>query len=272
MGSGGSTSFEDQPKAEQREKSGEGYFQLWKDHIEGVWKHSEEIAEIYYPFIKVWAKQVLAQQWEGDINGERLDNFVKTAIWVMRVATLFHDIGKLNKKWQDAAWEIEEKIKPGKRSCFIARTSSIINEDLRKEMKRLPSHAPFTYPFLRTFLRYSIGDYRFMDNIALASARHHSLDVAGVVRQRAFIIEEKAEKFLEDWLPQILQLEEDKAKLLDAVKHSFNATQMGSEADEPPSPSDDFYLIYCLTNRMVKLCDWEDAGRERIELIKLRKH
>lgn len=275
MEAGSPTGFEDQPEAEQREKLGEGYFQLLKDHMEGVWRYSGEIAEIYSPFIKAWAKHALAPQWREDINGEHLDNFVKKIIWAMRVSTLLHDIGKLNKKWQDAVWENEEKIRgersePDKRE-FIARTSPIIDEKLRKEIKKPPSHAPFAYPFLRTFLRYVLGDFRFLDNIALASARHHSLDVAGTARRETFN-KEKAEKFLEDCLPQLLQIgEEDKAKILDAIRHSLSATQRGSEADEPPSPSDDFYFLYCLTNRMVKLCDWEDAGKQIIELTSLRK-
>ena len=38
--------------------------------------------------------------------------------------------------------------------------------------------------------------------------------------------------------------------------------------DEPPSPSDDFYFLYVITNRVVKFADWEDAGNEVIELPK----
>jgi CRISPR-associated endonuclease Cas3-HD len=276
-GLGDPTGYEDLPEAEKREKDGEGYFQLWKDHIEGVWKHSEEIGKIYYPFIRNWAQRALAPQLENDNNGKQIEDFTNAIIYAMRIATLFHDIGKLNKKWQNIVWENEEKIRKGafkreKIDEFIARTSPITDEKTRKEIKKPRPHAPFTYPFLRTFLRHMLGDFRFLDTIALASARHHSLDVPGSVRQGDFNLMEKADDFLKDLLSQMLQLKDkDKEKVFDVLTHAINMTHSGSEADEPPSPSDDFYFIYCLTNRMVKFCDWEDAGNQIIELTSLRK-
>jgi len=50
------------------------------------------------------------------------------------------------------------------------------------------------------------------------------------------------------------------------IQHAIEETNKGSLMDEPPSPSDDFYFLYVITNRVVKFADWEDAGNEVIEL------
>ncbi len=272
-GPGEPTGFEDQPDADYREKYGAGRFQTWQDHVWGVWKHSERLAEMYHPFVKGWANRVLGAQLKGDNDKDQLDNFTDTVIWEMRVAVLFHDIGKLRREWQKVVWENEEKIRgeridPEECGKFIARTSPIEKEEIRKLLKKPQRHAVFAYPFLRAFLKYLWDDFRFLDAIALASARHHSLKVLGVLEREQFNLGNDVNEFLKSWLPKILNDEDHKA-LLDALEVAIESTSNGSEADEPPSPSDDFYFLYCLTNRMVKVCDWEDAGGQMIELSNL---
>lgn len=278
QGEGNPTGFEPLPEEERKEKFTEGKFQTWEEHAEGVWKRSERLVELYRPFVKAWAGNVFAPQWEKERNDVELEHFVDAVLWALRVAVLFHDIGKLDKGWQKVVWEQEEKIRgkeiePEKEGAFIARTSPVQDEALRKELKRPPSHAPFTYPFLRTFLRNLLGNHRFLDAIALASARHHSLEVRGGMPKNKFSLEIKAKEFLEKWLPEVLEVinPEEQERLLNALGKAFQSVQAGSEADEPPSPSDDFYFLYCLTNRMVKLCDWEDAGDKVIELPGLKE-
>lgn len=271
-GPGEPTGFEDQPEAEAREKRGLGRFQTWQDHIAGVWQRSGRLAEIYRPFVESWAKKALAPQWKGDDGERRLDQFAKGVIWAMRVAVLFHDIGKLRKHWQEVVWENEKRLSgrsPGNSlgERFIARTSPVPEVE-RPKLRRPEPHALYAYPFLSGFLRAVLGDWRFLESgLALAAARHHSLEVPGSVERGKFSLAEGAEEFLNSWLSKLLGVEgAEKGKLLKALDEAMECADKGSPADEPPSPSDDFYFLYCLTNRMVKVCDWEDASEQKIEL------
>jgi CRISPR-associated endonuclease Cas3-HD len=182
----------------------------------------------------------------------------------MNAAAAFHDVGKLQKRWQDVAgWE------PGKEP--VARFPYGKSTDERRG--KLPHHAAFAYPFLRELFRQAQGEGAFLrplEFIALATARHHSLRVSGVIKPGDF------EPF-----------EEQKA--LAALKEAANASALGIDdawieaafrriadkyawkhkpyySDEAPSPSDDFYPIYCMAQRLVKIADWEDAGNRPIEL------
>ncbi len=263
-GPGEATGFEDQTPGEYREKFGSGRFQTWKDHATGVWERSERLANLYRPFVKNWAKKVLASN-NKDI--------VETLLWAMRVGVLFHDIGKLRRKWQKDVWEYEKRL-TGKEAGnsdderFIARTSPPPDEDKQHKRPPVEPHAKYAYPFVSAFLRTLLGEYRFLQSaIALAAARHHSVAVPGNVQKEEFELAEGAREFLEIWLPEILQVnDQEKKKVLEALHSAIESTIDGSEADEPPSPSDDFYFLYCLTNRMVKVADWEDAGEATVEL------
>lgn len=273
FGQGDPTGFEDQPKVEGLEKLTEGRFQTWKEHVEGVWNRSKRLVEVYRPFVKNWARNALAPLWGNDSGQTQLDDFVDTILWAMRVAVLFHDIGKLREKWQRDVWEYE-RILTGKtpgsslEEKFIARTSPPPDEEKRQKRPHIDPHARYAYPFVSAFLRSLIGESRFLESaIALAAARHHSLEVSGSVKAGEFKLAEKAKEFLEGWLPIVLEADnEEKGRILEALKEAISATQVDLYADEPPSPSDDFYFLYCLTNRIVKIADWEDAGNQTIEL------
>ena len=267
-GDGEVTGFEGQPEQERREKFTEGRFQLWREHAEGAWERSARLASIYYPFIDAWAERVLSEQWKD--TPELKEQFVQGVLWAFRIAALLHDVGKLNANWQEIVWENEKKIR-GKsahqQNELIARTSPLADPCLRKQLRRPPPHAPFAYPFLKTLLRIILGDYRIWDSIALAAARHHSLEVAGRIEKGRFQPADGAEMVLQQILSEVLSLSKDEwTKIKDALSPSLHALSTDSEADEPPSPSDDFYFIYCLANRMVKICDWEDASERAIEL------
>lgn len=272
QGVGETTGFEDQPPGESREKLGSGRFQTWKAHVRGVWERSQRLANFYRPFLKSWAKNVLFAQERGNSDDARLDDFVETVLWAMRVAVLFHDIGKLRKKWQEAVWEYERLLTgrmagDSDEERFIARTSPPPDEDKQCERPRKP-HAKYAYPFVSAFLRSLLGENRFLESaIALAAARHHSVKVPGSVQSGEFELAEGAREFLQSWLPEMLELNnEERIKVLEALNKAIDSAKAGSQADEPPSPSDDFYFLYCLTNRMVRVADWEDAGQETVEL------
>ena len=262
-GEGSETGFESQPDADMREKTTAGRFQKWEEHAKGVWDRSDRIMNLYRPFVDRWAKEAFGL--------EDTKSFVDSLIWAMRIAVYLHDVGKLNKKWQEVVWENEQKISGKSRDGYIARTSPLNNPAQRKDFSTPPFHAPFAYPFLRTLLRKILGDYRFLDTIALATARHHSLEVAGAIEKGGLQWDDwngvNAKDWLKDQICKLLELSEDDAKKMEeALREATQKIAEESEADEPPGPTDDFYFLYCLTNRIVKVCDWEDAVDTDIEL------
>jgi len=264
-GAGVETGFESQPDAEMREKTTTGRFQRWEEHAKGVWQRSERITNSYRPFIERWAKGALG------LDGVQLQSFVDSLIWAMRIAVYLHDVGKLNKQWQEVVWQNERKVSGKTRDGYIARTSPPSDAEQKKELASPPPHAPFAYPFLQALLRKVLGDYRFLDTIALAAARHHSLEVSGAIGGGKFEWDEwngqKADEWLQDKICQLLNLSgDDVKKIQDAISVAAKRITEASKADEPPGPTDDFYFLYCITNRLVKICDWEDAGDTNIEL------
>jgi CRISPR-associated endonuclease Cas3-HD len=264
-GAGKETGFEPQPDAEMREKTTTGRFQKWEEHAKGVWERSERITKFYRPFIERWAKEVLG------LDDAQLQSSVDSLIWAMRIALYLHDVGKLNKQWQETAWENERKISGKSKEGYIARTNPPSNAEQKNELASLPPHAPFAYTFLRTLLRKILGDHRFLDIIALAAARHHSLEVTGAIEGGKFEWDEwngqKADEWLQDQICQLLDLSENEIrKIQEAISKAAESITKASKADEPPGPTDDFYFLYCIANRLVKVCDWEDAGHADLEL------
>lgn len=263
-GEGDDTGFESQPNAETREKTTTGRFQKWEEHARGVWERSERITNFYRPFIERWAKKSLG------LDDAQLQSFVESLIWAMRIVVYLHDVGKLNKQWQEVVWQNEHRLSGKTRDGFIARTSPLSVEQ-KKELANPPPHAPFAYPFLQALLRKVLGDYRFLDTIALAAARHHSLEVTGAVEKGEFEWDEwngqKADEWMQNQICQLLNLSEDEVrKIQEAISGAAKKITEASKADEPPGPTDDFYFLYCVANRLVKVCDWEDAGDANTEL------
>ena len=253
-GVGKTTGFEEFNKGEKAEKFGGGKEQTWIEHAIGSYRRAEEILKLYRVFLVDWAKSIFSTQ---NLSDNEVNETVDAIILAIKISVLLHDVGKLRKKWQEAVgWE---KGKP-----YIARTS---------QRYRVPFHAPYAYPFLKTLLRSIFGEYRFLDTIALAVARHHSLEVTGAIKENDFELADDnvVDTILSLLLENITELRAyDKEKLKEIIQSAVEATNKGSFMDEPPSPSDDFYFIYTITNRIVKLADWEDAGDEIIELPEMR--
>ncbi|MEM2145521.1 MAG: hypothetical protein QW279_09175, partial [Candidatus Jordarchaeaceae archaeon] len=136
-----------------------------------------------------------------------------------------------------------------------------------KQKYKVPFHAPYAYPFLKSFLRGVLGDYRLLDIIALATARHHSLEVTGKIKANMFqLADSNVINFLHSLTLQTFPELEDTGDLSCLFNRSVQTVNEGSLIDEPPGPSDDFYFLYAISNRIVKLADWEDAGNKKIEL------
>ncbi len=246
-GDGEVTGFEKIDVSERAEKFGVGREQTWEEHAVGALDRANRILEIYKSFLIDWAKNVFSNQ---NLKEEEIKESVNAIILAIKIAVFFHDIGKLRREWQEAVgWRAGEP--------YIARTST---------KQRVPFHAPYAYPFLITILRTIFGEYRFLDVIALAVARHHSLEVTGAVKKDNFqLADERVIDFLSGLLLKKFP-ELSKVDTKQIIQHAVEETNKGSVMDEPPSPSDDFYFLYTIANRVVKLADWEDAGNKIIEL------
>lgn len=246
-GDGEVTGFEKIEEGEKAEKLGVGREQTWEEHAVGTLDRANRMLEIYKLFLTDWAKNVFSAQ---KLKEEEIKESVDAIILAIKIAIFFHDIGKLRKEWQEAVgWN---KGRP-----YIARSAN---------KHKVPFHAPYAYPFLKTLLRNIFGEFRFLDIIALAVAKHHSLEVTGAVKENDFqLADDKVVEFLSDLLLKTFpELNEIEAKRI--IQNTIDATNKGSLIDEPPSLSDDFYFLYVMTNRVVKFADWEDAGDEVIEL------
>lgn len=238
-GDGTATPWESLPEAEQREKR-QGHLQTYEAHAQGVAARAEHIAAIYRPFIARWAQGVFGTPPETTPL-EIADSLVQA----MKTSAMFHDVGKLALAWQTAVgWHPGESL--------VART---LNRRIA------PPHAVYAYPFLSTLLEQVWGERRLGAMLALATARHHALGVSGAVKAGEFVPASGAEEVLTNLAAQWTD-----ASVAAAVPHALNAASQPTKADEPPGPSNDFYLLYCLTHRLVKLADWEDASNEAIEM------
>lgn len=250
-GDGEVTGFEKIDESEKAEKFGIGREQTWEEHAIGTYKRADRILKIYRPFLIDWAKSVFSIQ---DLSEEQIGETVDAIILAIKLSAFLHDIGKLRKEWQEAVgWRKDS-------NSYIARTSNRC---------KVPIHAPYAYPFLKTFLRKILGTYRVLDVVALATARHHSLEVTGRVKESSFrLADENTLEFLSktliDTIPELSGY--DDKRLTTLIRHAAEETNKGSLMDEPPAPSDDFYFLYVITNRVVKFSDWEDVSNKIIEL------
>lgn len=258
-GNGEVTGFEKINRSEKAEKFGIGREQTWEEHAIGSYKRADRILKIYRPFLVDWAKNIFSIQ---NLSEEQIEETVDAIILAIKISALLHDIGKLRKEWQESVgWKEGQP--------YIARTSNI------QRIFSIP-HARYAYSFLKTMLRNLLIDeedksgYRFIDHIALATARHHSLEATGKVEPNKFqLADENVANFLSNLLSEnVSEIKEyDLDKL---IRNCIEETNKGSLMDEPPTPSDDFYLIYTIANRVVKFADWEDAGGEIIELPEIK--
>lgn len=208
--------------------------------MKGVAERSQHIAAIYQPFIIRWVQGVF-----GMPDGTTAEEIAEGLTQEIKVLAIFHDVGKLALSWQQSVgWQLGNP--------FVART---LNHH------RAPKHAPYAYPFLASLLNQVFGEPRLSAMLALAAARHHALGVTGAVQADEFVPAPGAEQVLMNLARQLA----DETVAL-AIPQALSAACQLTRADEPPGPSDDFYMLYCLAQRLVKLTDWEDAGGETIEM------
>ncbi|MHA2621499.1 MAG: hypothetical protein V2G42_07805 [bacterium JZ-2024 1] len=229
-------------------------YQTFEEHARAVSNRSQEILKTYQPFIKKWASQIL----EG-VNPDQFSEHLCTAI---QISALYHDVGKLSRDWQcSAGWQPDQP--------FIARTHDV-SADKRRV---LPKHAPYAYPFIKTLLRNyfevtDLAEGRILDHIALATAKHHNIEVMGNIQRNEFhpADEQGVLRVLKS-----LAGEQFGEELARHIPPACAALMDETRADEPPGPSEDFYFLYCIAHRAIKMADWEDAGNETLELMNIRQ-
>jgi len=244
-------------------------FQTWQDHCSKVYQAVDGMLKSKY---SPWILHI-AQQMQGRGVLDNAAGFAQTVESMIRLAALFHDIGKLNKEWQQKIGWTEAE------ASFWAKSKPEI------KVSELPPHAFHALPALR-YLFTKLGVVndqgnidRLAELIALASSRHHSLgDVDGTLKWQTFelhpnVVEEISQLLqseLDDDSKEIQALitpalfahinDKDAYKLNGEGKHTFVL--------DTPSPSEDYYPFYVLASRMIKVGDWEASGEQEVELCR----
>lgn len=241
----------------------EHYFQTWLDHCSRVYTKADEMLSKSY---SAWILNFSKRMQERSVIEDAQD-FSEKVESMIRLAALFHDIGKLNKPWQLAIGWTE--------GAFWGKSND-------NKVAKLPPHAFYALPALR-YLFKELGVVNEQGNIdrlaelmALASARHHSLgSLEGTMVWSAFethvgvleAVHEILEQVLLDQAkyikPLITQdlfehLNDDKSYHLHEGKYTYTL--------DTPSPSEDYYPFYVLASRIIKVSDWEASGQREVEL------
>lgn len=244
-------------------QSREHHFQTWFEHCLKVYQQSSRILEKYIPFIQQISRSI----------PEKSDDFADLVVSLIRVASLFHDIGKLSMDWQKAiGWTETAGPFWGKSQQDVA-------------VQKLPPHAYHAIPVLRyLFGKLGVTDDagnvdRLAELIALASARHHSLGALdGRMAWEKFTPHADPERTLSA-IRELVQaaLGEDAEQILPFVNQemldSIHSAEYLSNDEyafirDTPSPSEDYYPFYVLASRIIKVGDWEASGEKEIELCR----
>lgn len=218
-----------------------GERQSFAQHARGAHREARRILAHYRPFVEAWAKNLPCGK---DTSPEDVADALCGA---MEAAALLHDIGKLNDRWQQAVGR--DGGEP------IART-----EDGKR---KAPHHAQYVHPFLSRLLRDVIGPYRMLDHIALAAARHHVLSLDGDIEKGEFLWTPGGREAVKTVVSEVFN-----GEIAAACEPHLSCLEDDCLAGEAPGPSDFFYPLYCLANRLVIFADECDAGSGPQELTR----
>jgi CRISPR-associated endonuclease/helicase Cas3 len=246
-------------------QASEHRFQYFREHSLAAYRAVDSMLRRHY---SAWILHI-ARQMEVrsvPINAEEFAQILESTI---RIAALLHDIGKLNRPWQQAVgWES---------GPFWAKSQ----DGFRGE---LPPHAFYVFPVLR-YLFSKLGVVgeggevdRLAELIALAAARHHSLgDPGGKLAWPPFELQDGVLQELRQLLSDALREEAEPIQTLfteELFNHVNDATTYKLEEGkhtyllDTPSPSEDYYPFYVLANRMIKVGDWEASSEREVELCR----
>ncbi|MCS6775420.1 MAG: CRISPR-associated helicase Cas3' [Chthonomonadaceae bacterium] len=250
-GNGDPTPLRTPPEQEKGLCEQDGPRQTFQQHAMGAFQEARRIAALYRPFLTAWARNLPRP---ADLP---LEELVDTLQQALCMAALMHDIGKLNDSWQQAVGRHDPAEPP------IARTTRQEREALRQQGKpRPPHHAHHAYPFLRFLLRHCIGDYRMLDHLALAAARHHTITLDGDVPAGEFQWTPGGQDVVQQVIAEAFDRRIDPHIIAAACQQLTQETL----ADEAPGPAAYSYFLYCLANRLVIHADRCDAGGRPLEL------
>lgn len=239
----------------------EHHFQTWLCHCAKVYEKADAMLNIYYG---PWLLRLAEKMQERGVL-EDAGDFAAKLESMIRLAALFHDIGKLNKLWQERiGW---------KEGPFWGKSQD-------NKVTNLPPHAFYALPALRyLFKRLGVVNDqgkvdRLADLMALASARHHSLGpLDGAMSWAAFEVQPGIIVAVHELLEQTLGEDAADLKLLvtdELFAHLNDETEYHGLAYplDTPSPSEDYYPFYVLASRIIKVSDWEASGQREVELCR----
>ena len=252
-------------RGEKEDKNYEHHFQTWLEHCEKVYAQASLMLDKHY---SMWICRLADKMQERDVI-EDAQGFSLKVESLIRVAALFHDLGKLNKPWQDTiGWTNGE---------FWGKSHD-------NGVKKLPPHAFYALPALRyLFAKLGVvndqGEVdRLAELIALASARHHSLGTLdGTMGWYPFELHTGVVEEVHKLLDATLKDEADVLKLYitDELFTHLNNSEVYRENEgrltytlDTPSPSEDYYPFYVLASRIIKVGDWEASGQREVELCR----
>lgn len=221
-----------------------GQEQEFCQHARGVFQRVQRLIHHYRPFLVSW-QRVFPETVQAP------EEFVDALLELIGLAALYHDVGKLSRGWQeDVGWH-----GPG----YIARTAPPHGQPRRRRPR---PHAYHAFPFLRLLLEPYASGAPVHEWIALAAARHHTITRDGdTLRWRGEQYDDDVMDLLRSVAPDPDVAERIGADLLAPL------AQDGLYTLDAPSPADDFYPLYCIANRLIKLADQEDAAGHEIELV-----
>lgn len=250
-GSGSVTPLHTPPPHDTGLQEQDGQRQTFQQHAMGAYREARRIAALYRPFLVAWARNLPRPE---DLTPEEIADTLQEALCL---AALVHDVGKLNDRWQQAVGRHNPAEPP------VARTTREERETLEKQGKpRPPHHAHHAYPFLRFLLRHCIGDYRMLDHLALAAARHHTVTLDGDVPAGEFQWTPGGQNAVQQVIAEAFDRRIEPAIVAAACQQLTQETL----ADEAPGPAAYSYFLYCLANRLVIHADRCDAGGRPLEL------
>ena len=237
--------------------------QSWLVHCSQVYTKVDEMLNRHY---SAWILKFAEKMQERDVI-ENANDFGAKVESMIRLAALFHDIGKLSKPWQTAiGW---------KEGAFWGKSQD-------NKVTNLPPHAFFALPTLR-YLFKKLGVVneegnvdRLAELIALASARHHSLGSPdGTMAWEPFEYHEGIIEGVHELLVKVLgdQVNDLKVQVTRQLFDHLNDTDTYKIYEgkhtftlDTPSPSEDYYPFYVLASRIIKVGDWEASGQREVEL------
>lgn len=191
--------------------------ELWIEHSKKTAIETKKLLDFYSFEVNILSKALEVKK----------DNFIELVLNIARL----HDIGKLNKKWQDlAGWD---------------GWSPLAHSD--KEELTLPPHATVSANALSKWAYNNFRNKKFYEAIVLAIAHHHSL------RSSHY----KEYNFIPNWKEVLLKCVMDQS-ITESVIPEANSFHL--PVSFPDFNNTCIYKAYTFIARILKFADWLATG------------